>query len=273
MKRTHAASTIPKLRKLILLGTVAAVATTVACSSNSRPAGRSVQPVTASVRPAVLETVAPAGSQPASSAVPDTMTSPVKSSPSKLSTFRSRDYGVSFLYPWQYAYFSAKAIANGDSSLLPKSDGHDGQFTLARIEIPRGFYPDTDFESGYFTLSLNQDLSEQECESVLDPGKDNKVQTDTINGVDFRWIETDGGGGGSASKLRNYVAFSHGTCYELEMGVKTRNEQGLAREVDPDQVLRRLDAIVKTVKITPMQNPVAPQAERSAEMARPDSQN
>jgi uncharacterized ParB-like nuclease family protein len=33
------------------------------------------------------------------------------------------------------------------------------------------------------------------------------------------------------------------------MGVKTRNDQGLVREVNPDQVMRRLNAILQTVKI------------------------
>jgi len=191
-----------------------------------------------------------------------------------LITYRSRDYGVSFLYPWQYAFVSAKAVATGDPSLWPKSDGHDGQFTLARIEIPRGFYSGTDYESGYFTLSLNQDLNQQECESALNPGKDGNVETDTLNGAEFRWIETDSGGRGHAAKLRQYVSFANGTCYELEMGVKTRNDDGLAREVDPDQVLRRLDTIVRTVKILPeTENPAAGEVESSTATPAPVSQN
>lgn len=131
---------------------------------------------------------------------------------------------------------------------MPKPDGHDGQFTLARVEIPKGFYPDTDFDRGYFTLSLNQDISEEECDATLG-GDSAKLQTAKINGMDFRWMETDESGRGNSAKLRNYATFANGTCYELEMGVKTKNEQGLAREVDPDQVLRRLDGMVKTVKI------------------------
>jgi hypothetical protein len=35
----------------------------------------------------------------------------------------------------------------------------------------------------------------------------------------------------------------------MELGVKTANEEGLAREVDPDQVMRRLNAILQTVKV------------------------
>ena len=244
---THLATSIGKIGAAILLGTLAV--TTVACSSKSKPAANSSSsmPASASLHPAVFQTGVPVVEQPAPVMV--SKKTSAKPSAAQPIVYRSRDYGVSFVYPWQYSFVGARAVANGGDSLRPKSDGHEGQFTLARVEIPKGFYSDTDYESGYFTLSLNQDLSQQECESALNPGTDAKLET--INGVEFRWVETDSGGHGQAAKLRQYVTFSNGTCYELEMGVKTSNEGGLAREVNPDQVLRRLDGILRTVKIQP----------------------
>jgi hypothetical protein len=133
------------------------------------------------------------------------------------------------------------------------------------VEIPRGFYPDTDFESGYFILSLNQNLNEQQCLDSLGSGKDAKLDTVRVGGRDFHWIETSSGGKGSTSKVRNYVTFENGACYEVEMGVKTVNQDGLAREVDPDQVLSRLDVVLQSVKIAPQtEQAVAPVAETSA---------
>jgi hypothetical protein len=262
-------------RTLVLLGAVAAMAITLACSSNSKPVVSSSRlAVSPSARPAALQTVEPAAPHVAAVAAASTNSQAEKPPASTLYLFRSRDYGVSFHYPWQYAYLSAKSVANGDSSLQPRSDGHDGQFTLARIEIPKGFYPDTDFESGYFSLSLNQGLDQQQCESVLPLGPDGTVGTDTISGVDFRWIETDSGGRGSALKLRNYVTFTNGICYELEMGVKTSNQDGLARELDPGQVMRRLEAILRSVTILPAtRNPAAPPVETSTAAPAPMPQN
>lgn len=150
-------------------------------------------------------------------------------------------------------FVSARSIA-ADGSLRPSDDGTDGQFTLARVEVPRGFYPDTDFESGYLALSLNQDVDEQGCTASL--GSD-KLSTETINGVDFRWKEADSGGRGSALRRRNYVAFTNGTCYEIEMAVKTSNPDGLARELDPDQVMRRLNGVLHSVSIMPAMKDVA----------------
>ena len=267
---TTNAPSIRRSRGLILLGTLAALVMTVACTSNSKPNGKTPQPVKASVQPVALKTVLPAASEPG----PDVAkASTEKAALPKLISYKSRDYGVSFAYPRQYAYLSAKVVANGDSALQPKSDGHEGQFTVARVEVPKGFYPDTDFESGYFMLSLNQDISQEECEGSLNTGKDGKVQTQSINGVDFKWLETDSGGRGASEKLRNFVSFTNGTCYELEMGVRTRNEDGLAREVDPDQVLRRLDGILMSVKIQPEMQKAAPQLETSAETQKPVAQN
>lgn len=268
---THIATSIGKFGAAILLGTLAA--TTVACSTKSKPvlSSSSSLPASASLRPAVLQTGEPVVEPPALVAV--TKKTSAKPSAAKSIVYRSRDYGVSFDYPWQYSFVSARAVANGDDSLRPKSDGHEGQITLARVEIPKGFYSDTDYESGYFMLSLNQDLNQQECESVLNPGNDAKLESDTINGVEFRWVETDSGGRGQAAKLRQYVAFANGTCYEMELGVKTSNEGGLAGEVNPDQVLRRLDGILRTVKIQPStEKPAAAVAESPKAEPAPVSQ-
>ena len=166
---------------------------------------------------------------------------------SPLLTYKSRDYGVSFQYPWQYARIGPRAM-QGDAALRPTPDGHEGQFALARINVPRGFYPDTNYQAGYFTLSLNQDLDEEKCMATL-PVSNTDVKTELVNGSEFRWVETESGGDGSAATVRNLVNFSNGTCYEVEMGVKTQNDQGLVREVNPDQVMSRLNAILQTVKI------------------------
>jgi len=69
------------------------------------------------------------------------------------------------------------------------------------------------------------------------------------------------------------TSFSTAIGDEFEMAVKTRNEDGLAREVDPDKVLRRLDGILRTVKILPEESPAATEAEGSTEDSEPASHN
>jgi len=229
--------------------------TTVACMSKPAPKPVASQPSGVTLRPAALRTAAPMLAHPAVPvAVGKSAEKKEKPSPTKLLNYRSRDYGVSFEYPWQYTITGARAIANSDS-LRPVSDGFAGQVSLARVDIPRGFYADTNYDAGYFLLSLNTNVGQQECEAQLGLGKDGKVLTDTINGVDFRWRESDTGGHGQATKVRQYVTFTNDTCYEVELGVKTSNADGLARDVNPDQVLRRLDTMLRSVKIAAAEQP------------------
>ena len=261
------------LRPLIfgtVLGTITMIVTTLGCSSKPKPPAivNKPQPVSFAVRPEAPKSVAFTASQPAPMLAVAKQSKTDKVQPKSIA-YKSRDYGVSFEYPWQYTRLGAKAIAD-NYSLQPQSDGLDSQLTLVRIDVPKGFYPDTDFNSAYFTLSLNPDLSEKECQSTLNAGKDNKPQTVTINGVDFRWMETDSGGHGESAKVRNYVTFANSSCYELETGVKTKNN-GLAREINPDQVMRRLDAILTTVKIGPTwQSPAKLQLQSSAQTPASD---
>ncbi len=266
-----AKSNVKSSRNLILLGTLAALVASVACSSKPKPSVEMTQPAGATVRTASLEGVVRPVSQSAAIGVVTKAPAVVKPAQPKQITYKSRDYGVSFVYPWQYSYVSAKRLANVEE-LKPKADGDDGQFTLARIEIPKGFYPDTDFDKGYFTVSLNQNLSEEGCRASLGDEKNVKLQNATVNGTDYLWIETDAGGDGSAAKTRNYVTFANDTCYEFEAGVKTVNEHGLARELDPDQVFHRLDAIMATVKFLPSaQKPAVQQLQSAVEAPAPDA--
>jgi hypothetical protein len=265
-------STNHNRRALLVFGTIAAIVAAVGCTSKPKTSINPEKPVGGMVRPAALETVAVPVAKPASAAVIEKTSTPLKPA-AKPITFKSRDYGVSFVYPWQYTFLNAKTVAKGDESLRPKPDGNDSQFTLARIEIPTGFYADTDLKSAYFTLSLNQDISEQDCANSIGPDKNGEIQNETINGVMFRWSEMEDGGHGSASKVRNFASFANGTCYEVEMGVKTQSD-GLSREVDPDQVMRRLNAILKTVEIkSSSDKSAAPQLKSSAEPTPLDPQN
>jgi len=254
-----------KLSTTILIGVLAATMVSVACSSKPKPSAKAQETSGAKVQTVAMQSVEPVVSTSAAELEKAVVTKPAQS---KLLTFKSRDYGVSFVYPYQYAYLSAKVIANGDGSLQPKTDGHEGQFTLARVEVPKGFYPDSNFDRGYFILSLNQDINEQECIAALG-GDASKLQSENINGVEFRWMEAEDGGRGTSSKIRNYAGFTNGTCYEVEMGVKTRNEQGLARELNPEQVLRRLEGMLKTVEIKHSE----PRTEEPQMVASTDSQN
>ena len=236
------------LYTVILLGAAAMLAVAIACSTASKATPvvvKNSQPIGPAIRPDANKSVA-FTAKPEVVTIADKKNDANAPKPQYI-VFKSRDYGLSLQYPWQYKKLSAKTIANYPD-LQPTSDGFEGQFTIARIVVPKGFYPDTDFDSAYLAVSLNQEIGKEDCQSSLKIGKDSKPETANVNGTDFLWTESDSGGKGSASKLRNYVAYANDTCYEIETGVKTKND-GFSREVDPDQVMKRLDSMLMSVKI------------------------
>ena len=135
--KTNSPTTNHNRRALLLLGTIATLLAAVACTNKPKPSTSSEKPVGAMVRPVAMETSATPIVKPASAEVSE-KTSLAEKPAAKPITFKSRDYGVSFVYPWQYTFLNAKTVAKGDESFRPKPDGSDSQFTLARIEIPKG---------------------------------------------------------------------------------------------------------------------------------------
>jgi hypothetical protein len=249
----------PNYRLMLLTCALVVVATAgAACTDKLAQKAEINKPSQATVKTAALQTSnAPMKSaelKPVDKTVLKQANAPLK--------FRSRDYAVSFEYPWQYSFAGAKTISENES-LQPKNDGTDGQITLARIDLPKGFYPDSDFESGYFTLSLNPDVEEQDCKLNGD------AQSAKINGIDFLWIEQEQIGKGGSSKIRSYTAYANEVCYQFELGVKTKNENGLAREVNADQVMRRLEGMLKTVKFDGIKSK-APEVQSSIEQPKDD---
>jgi hypothetical protein len=258
-------------RTLILIGSLAALLGTVACSEDPSPSV--VKAASPAAKPAVLNLSASQTTKSVPLAVAETNNVPAKPIVPKQIAFSSRDYGISLDYPWQYTALRAKAIAQGADSLQPRPDGSDDQFSLIRIEVPKGFYPDTDLDTAYLTVSLNQDIDQEQCEAIVS-SNGARVDVMNINGIDYKWSETSDGGRGSSSKIRNYVAFQNDTCYELEAGVKTTNDHGQSKEVNSDQVFARLDGMLKTVKLQGEAKQTSdPELKKAAELESPRVKN
>ena len=255
-------------RRILLAATLAGLAVVAgACSTKSDKKAAASQPSPVAVQHQASPVAMTNLALPLTKPDAKSEKAAVKKPASKTLRYKSRDYAVSFEYPWQYSIASAKTVHELES-LRPKSDGHDGQITLARVDLPNGFYPDSDFESGYFTLSLNPKLKQNDCRTAFKLDKAVEAKTAKINDADFFWVESDQTGKGGASKVRSYVAFTNDVCYEIELGVKTQNKSGLAREVNVDQVMQRLEGMLKTVKFDDSRT-----MESSVEESKTDGQN
>src|SRR5512142_2633924 len=96
----------------VLLCGALALATTVACSDGPKTAKASSKRSVETAKLTVSQPLVPAASKLESVAAKSVDNkAAVERRKSELMSLKSRDYGVSFQYPWQYACLNAKTVA------------------------------------------------------------------------------------------------------------------------------------------------------------------
>ena len=136
-----------------------------------------------------------------------------------------------------------------------------GGITVAAVEMPRNSYPGTDFSSAFFSVSIHPELTKSECEQFAFPQNDHPESDESsppavkIGGVDLTMIEDMGSakeGEKTDARVRYYHRFDNGNCYEFGMGLVT-DDSTLAglKPVNREQVFRKLEQILATVKVQP----------------------
>ena len=167
-----------------------------------------------------------------------------------LQLYTNPDYAISLSYPRSYIIKESSELAEEANVLLQqRTDGSPNQQLLARIELPDNLYPRTDFLAGYLSLSVNPTLTAVQCGQAIGVEEQGDAATIVVDGIVFRSLQTSADAQGTRNSARAYAAFSGGVCYEIELGVVTLNDGSIAA-VNQDRVLHRLDAILRTVKIT-----------------------
>ncbi|MGA7851730.1 MAG: hypothetical protein WCA15_00300 [Candidatus Acidiferrales bacterium] len=171
----------------------------------------------------------------------------------KPSQYESKEWGVAFQYPPNYAFkeWNTPAERNGGWQFGRVIDKHPGQVLIATVLIPTALFPGTDLTSAVFGLSANRHLTKEECWTTVAPDNGLPLHTATIDGVLFHWSE--GGDAPMAAGYREYAGFSSGVCYELETVIATMRSgppEG-ATHVDEEDLERRIDELVHSVKIHP----------------------
>ena len=167
-----------------------------------------------------------------------------------LQLYSEPDYGITLSYPRSFVLKEPADLADDDNPLLhQRTDGSPDQQLLARIELPDNLYPRTDFLAGYLSLAVNSTLTAEQCSQSIGVEEAGDPGTLVINGTPFRSLQTTSDADGTHNSLREYSAFTGGVCYEVELGVVTLND-GSITPVNHDRVFNRLDAILRTVRIS-----------------------
>jgi hypothetical protein len=178
-------------------------------------------------------------------------------------TYSDANSGLSFLYPRKFSVISgdsaqAEFAAVGD---VPMNFVQPGGVAIATVALPANAYPGTDFASGFFNVSVNRAIPQQECshfafvdtrnadgepvdaEKVKIGGNDMEMTSDfTANAV--KQVETQ--------YYHNYV---NGSCYEYSLGLSTQGftTEGNVQHVNRDEVFAKLEKILATVKVNPVE--------------------
>jgi hypothetical protein len=274
---TDAASRSPfggKLGAAVISGLLAGSLLTLGCSKKeSKPS----ETQTSANQMALNQPVIPTPVSPAATATPATAPKKVVKKRPPTVKYNDQTSGVSFRYPWQYAVKAGDAV---DSDSVPMDFVQPGGVTTVSVDVPKGFYPETDFASAFFRVNVNKSLSEAECGQFAVPqpplpGQETVEPAKMALGdLQMQEIEDVSGEATDQADTKYYHLFQNGACYEFALGLSTASpgDDETLMPVNREKVFRRLEAILATVKINPQASPevatvpaTAPAAQDSAE--------
>jgi hypothetical protein len=252
-------------RELALLGSFAMLAVllaVIACSTQSKPAVVAVSsppPPAPSVTAAVTAPALP-------EAVPVKKKKTAKKRPANV-RYSDANTGVSFLYPRKAELISGdkaqpELAAVGE---VPMNFVQPGGTAIATVALPENSYPGTDFASAFFKVNVNPSVSEKECAhfAFVDTrnadGEPIDAEKVKVGDADMEMTSDFSASAVKQADTQYYHNYENGACYEYVLGLGTEGfgtERGM-EHVNRDQVFAKLEKILATVKISPVEHAVA----------------
>jgi hypothetical protein len=261
----------------------------IACSlavgcSNNKPQPASTNnprvnvPIATSTTPSQVATATPAPVAPAPQTEQRMRKKIVHKAPATLA-YADKTTGISFQYPRGYA------LKTGDSAtellatdLIPMDFTQPGGTTLAAVTLPESAYPKSDLAAAYFDVSMNKALAADQCgefsvpQNTFAASGNVPVQATAqvaappiskllIGDMELQSSEAEAGGetekGTRDESSKYYHVFQNGVCYEFALKVSTvgadsKQASDDTKHVDREEVFRRLEKILATVKIDPV---------------------
>jgi hypothetical protein len=273
----------PTTSTLIFAALLIACSLTVGCSSDQP---KPISPVNQS---SMAQTTPPitTSSMPAATPVQQTAAKPVRKkvvhkAPPTVA-YVDNTSGVYFQYPRNYA-LKTGAAANElvFSGPVPMDFVQPGGVALAAVAVPDSTYPNSDLASAFFNVSVNKTLTAEHCSefSVPQPNPaapaDSTIQATAqlakppISKLMIGDMELDSAETNSTGELNNgtreqaskyYHFFQNGACYEFALKVANTKldtpttTKPSPNHIDRNEVFRRLEQILATVKINPVTAP------------------
>ena len=242
-----------------ILGLLLAVS---ACSKQDpKPALVGVSsPASSSATPATAVTAA---TTPTAAALPARVKKTPKKRPANV-TYSDANSGVSFLYPRKFALASGDKVqpqlAAVSMNDVPMNFVQPGGVAVATVALPGDSYPGTDFASAFFNVNVNRSVSEQECAHFAfvdtrnadgEPVDAEKVK---IGSTDMEMTSDFSANAIKQAETQYYHSYENGACYEYVLGLGTEGfaTEGGIEHVNRDEVFAKLEKILASVKIKPV---------------------
>jgi hypothetical protein len=204
-------------------------------------------------------------------------------------TYADTTNGISFDYPRRYALETGNAATDlVASSPLPMNFVQPGGVALAAVEVPMTGFANTDFSSAFFNVSVHKTLTAETCQefsvtkapsapvesatstqttsaSVSNPTETASATTSAssqsqptklmIGKLELQGTETVVGDNGRNTEAKYFHVFQNGACYEFALNLTTSapDKEVETKQVDRKQIFDRLEKILATVKIAPVE--------------------
>jgi hypothetical protein len=255
---------------LVFAGLLIVCSVAVGCSSEKPKLGSTANPslMIPSAQPAV-GTPASAPVAPAVQAVAKPAHKKVVRRAPTTVMYADEKSGVSFQYPKRYSLKTGEAadkLVSADA--VPKDFVQPGGVTLAAVAVPESAYPKSNLASAFFNVSMNKALSAEQCGEFSGPQAKAVARADAtapatpqmsklvIGDMELKSAETLASDGTREESSKYYHLFENGACYEFAIKVATavETDEG-GKHVDRDEVFKRLEKILATVKINPASVP------------------
>jgi hypothetical protein len=251
-------------QKLATIAAFAMLGLLLAASACSKQSAKPALVGVSSPAPAVaLPQAAPAPSPVGAAALPASpKKKTVKTRPANV-TYSDAGSGISFLYPRKFALATGdkaqpRLSAMGD---VPMNFVQPGGLAVATVIVPNSLYPKTDFESAFFHVNVNRSVSQQECEHFAfvdtrngdgEPVDAEKVK---VGSTEMEMTSDFTANTMKQAETQYYHDYENGACYEYVLGLGTEGfaTHGGIEHVDRDEVFARLEKILATVKVKPVE--------------------
>lgn len=171
-------------------------------------------------------------------------------------TYTSKNYGISFTYPKAWDIKDGD-LGGGDWELgylgpIPMEFVAPEGVRVVTVQTPKDAYPGTDLGIAFVTVSLNEYLTQEECEQFPDDVSGiRKPVTKNLSGIVFHGLEQGGAAMSHQFAATYYHGFTPGRCYELGEGIATAGYGSVdgMKKVDEWKLFAILDRILHSVTI------------------------